>query len=167
MRKHYKVPCLLIEFDPSKSFCLQNSNDIGPDIRNDSICSKMVLLVIHIPELRLLWSRSPYETLKIFKTLKANHEEVDVDRAVAIGSNESLDSLIDKPHDGDGELEINEAARDMLLRLPGINLHNARSVMKRCNSISELATMSRDEMKSLLGPLCGQKLFTFLNQKVD
>lgn len=167
MRKHYKVPCLLIEFDPSKSFCLQNSNDIGPDIRNDSICSKMSLLVIHFPELRLIWSRSPYETLKIFKSLKANHEEVDVDKAIAIGSNESLDSLIDASHDGEGELEINEAARNMLLRLPGINMHNARKIMKRCNSISELAMMSRDDMKSLLGPLCGQKLFTFFNQKTD
>lgn len=167
MRKHYKVPCLLIEFDPSKTFCLQNANDIGPDIRNNSVCSKMVLLVIHIPELRLLWSRSPYETLKIFKSLKANHEEVDVDKAIAIGSNESLDALLDTSDGAEDEVEINEAARDMLLRLPGINLHNARQVMKKCDSIMELATMSREEMKSLLGPLSGQKLFTFFNQSID
>lgn len=41
MRKHYKVPCLLIEFDPSKTFCLQNANEIGADIRTDNICSKV------------------------------------------------------------------------------------------------------------------------------
>jgi DNA excision repair protein ERCC-4 len=167
MKKHYKVPCLLIEFDPAKTFCLQNANEIGPDIRTDSICSKMALLAMHFPELRLLWSRSPYETLKLFMSLKTNHEEVDVDKAVAIGSNESIDALLDTKDEDGEDVEINEAARDMLLRLPGINLHNARKIMKNCDSIAELADMPREEMKALLGPLSGQKLFTFFNQKVE
>ena len=167
MGKHYKVPCLLIEFDPSKTFSLQNVNEIGPDIRTDSICSKMAILAMHFPKLRFLWSRSPYETLKLFKTLKANHEEVDVDKAVAIGSNESIDTLLEtKDNDGE-EVEINEAARDMLLRLPGINIHNARKIMKECDSIADLAGMAREEMKKMLGPLSGQRLFTFFNQKVE
>jgi DNA excision repair protein ERCC-4 len=38
MCKYYKCPCLLIEFDPQKSFSLQNSNELGADIRTDSIC---------------------------------------------------------------------------------------------------------------------------------
>jgi DNA excision repair protein ERCC-4 len=166
MKKHYKVPCLLIEFDPAKTFCLQNANEIGPDIRTDSICSKMALLAMHFPELRFLWSRSPYETLKLFKTLKTNHEEVDVDKAVAIGSNESIDALLDTKDEDGEDVEINEAGRDILLRLPGINLYNARKIMKECDSIAELAEMPREEMKSLLGPLSGQRLFTFFNQKV-
>ncbi len=166
MSKHYKVPCLLIEFDPAKTFSLQNKSDIGPDIRTDSICSKMALLTMHHPKLRLLWSRSPHETLKLFKTLKANHEEVDVDKAVAVGSNESIDALLDTQDEDGEQVEINEAARDMLLRLPGINIHNARNIMKECDSIAELAAMSREEMKKLLGSLGGQKLFTFFNQKV-
>jgi DNA excision repair protein ERCC-4 len=166
MSKHYKVPCLLIEFDPMKTFALQNANEIGPDIRMDSICSKMSLLIMHFPKLRLLWSKSPHETLRIFKSLKANHEEVDVEKAVSIGSNESLDALLHSNEDTNEENEINEAARDMLLSFPGINLHNARKIMKSCDSISELASMSREDLKSMLGALTGQKLFTFLNQKV-
>jgi len=172
MSKHYKVPCLLIEFDPMKTFSLQNANEIGPDIRMDSICSKMSLLIMHFPKLRLLWSKSPHETLRIFKSLKANHEEVDVEKAVAIGSNESLDALLhsnndlnQEEDDKTEENEINEAARDMLLSFPGINLHNARKIMKSCDSISELVSMSREELKSMLGALTGQKLFTFFNQK--
>lgn len=165
MGKHYKVPCLLIEFDPAKTFSLQNINEIGPDIRTDNICTKMALLAMHFPGLRLLWSRSPYETLKIFQNLKTNHEEVDVDKAVAVGSNESIDALLDMKDCDDGEVTINEAARDMLLRLPGINIHNARKIMKECDSIAELAAMSREKMKGFLGPLSGQRLFTFFNQK--
>jgi DNA excision repair protein ERCC-4 len=168
MCKHYKVPCLLIEFDPAKTFCLQNVNEIGPDIRSDKICSKMALLVMHFPKLRLLWSRSPFETLKLFKALKTNHEEVDVERAVEIGSNESLDAVLSADVNGDTEeIEVNEAARDFLLRLPGVNIHNARKIMKSCKSLVELTSLTREEMKELMGPQPGQKLFSFLNQKVD
>ena len=168
MCKHYKVPCLLVEFDPAKIFCLQNVNEIGSDIRSDNICSKMALLVIHFPKLRLLWSRSPFETLKLFKALKTNHEEVNVERAVEIGSNESLDAILSADANGDiEEMEVNEATRDFLIRLPGIHIHNARKIMKSCKSLADLANLTRDQMKGLLGAQPGQKLFSFLNQKVD
>ena len=164
MSKYYKCPCLLIEFDPAKSFCLQNVNEMGIEIRTDSVCSKMVLLTSHFPQLRLLWSRSPHETLRIFKDLKQNHDEVDVDKAVEIGRNESVEAFL-KEADED-EDEINEVARDMLLRLPGVNVHSARKIMQRCDSIAELVDMSRDEMKRIAGPVTGQKLFTFFRQKM-
>mmetsp|Transcript_27057 Transcript_27057/g.41973 ORF Transcript_27057/g.41973 Transcript_27057/m.41973 type:complete len:1016 (+) Transcript_27057:13-3060(+) len=166
MSKHYKCPCLLIEFDPEKSFSLQNVNELGSDIKQDSICSKMALLMMHFPRLRILWSRSPYETVKIFKSLKVNHGEPDVEKAVEIGSNESIDNLIIGGGEVTDEDEINEAARDMLLRLPGINRNNARKIIDRCDSIAELAEMNRDDLKELLGPLSGQKLFTFFRKKI-
>lgn len=178
MSKHYKCPCLLIEFDPEKTFALQNKNELGGEIRVESICSRMTLLVMHFPKLRILWSRTPYETLKLFKKLKRNHGEVDVDKAVEIGSNESLDELLFGSEaagggtglggDGDEEEEddeINDAARKMLLRLPGVNGHNARKIMAGCDTISELAEMSREELKKLTGPVAGQKLFTFFRQR--
>ena len=170
MTKYYKCPCLLIEFDPAKSFSLQNSNEIGGDIRTDSICSKIVVLTMHFPKLRMLWSRSPHETLKIFKALKTNHEEVDVDRATEVGSNESLDALLGissnpTEMEDDEVEEVNETARDMLLRLPGINVHNARKVMNGCDTIADIAEMSREQLRVLLGPISGQKLFTFFRQK--
>jgi DNA excision repair protein ERCC-4 len=178
MCKYYKAPCLLIEFDPEKSFCLQNSNELGVEIRNDSICSKMALLTMHFPKLRILWSRSPHETLRIFSDLKANHEEVDVDKAVEIGRSESIEALLqptiagkgnadkDGDEDDDDGDEINEAARDMLLRLPGVNIHAARRIMEEVDSLAELAEMSRDELRRVAGPVAGQKLFTFFHQKM-
>lgn len=169
MCKHYKCPILLIEFDPSKSFCLQSGNEIGGDIRSDAVCSKMSILALHFPKLRILWSRSPHETLRLFKTLKENHDEPDIEKAIEIGSNESLDALLgmdqsQEAEDGEEENEINEAARDMLLRLPGITVQNARIIMAHCDTIADLAEMSRDELKRLIGPLSGQKLFTFFRQ---
>ena len=169
MCKHYKCPILLIEFDPSKSFSLQSGNEIGGDIRSDAVCSKMSILALHFPKLRILWSRSPHETLRLFKTLKENHDEPDIEKAIEIGSNESLDALLgmdqsQEAEDGEEENEINEAARDMLLRLPGITVQNARIIMAHCDTIADLAEMSRDELKRLIGPLSGQKLFTFFRQ---
>jgi len=61
--------------------------------------------------------------------------------------------------------EINETARDMLLRLPGVNVHNARRIMQECDSIADLTQMTRDDLKRIAGPMAGQKLFTFFRQK--
>ncbi|KAL3940234.1 MAG: hypothetical protein SGBAC_005194 [Bacillariaceae sp.] len=169
MSKYYKVPALLIEFDPSKSFCLQNSNDMGLDIKTDSICSKIVILTLHFPKLRILWSKSPHETLKLFTILKQNHDEVDVDKAVEIGRSDSVEALLAPSNDNEEEEEenqINEAARDMLLRLPGVNVHNARKIMRECESLDELSRMSRQELRTIAGPLAGQKLFSFFRQNL-
>ena len=166
MVKHYKVPCLLIEFDPRKTFSLQNANELGVEIRTDSICSKIALLAMHFPQLRILWSRSPLETVKIFKALKKNHDEVDVDKAVEIGRNESEELLLRPDGKESEEDEINEGARDMLLRLPGVNSHIARKIMQNCDSLAELIEMSREELRRIAGPVTGQKLFTFFRQKI-
>jgi DNA excision repair protein ERCC-4 len=166
MSKYYTCPCLLIEFDPNKSFCLQNSNELGIDVRIDSVCSKMVLLATHFPKLRILWSRGPQNTLKLFRDLKVNHDEVDVERAIEIGRNESEEYLL-QPDNRDGEEdEINEAARDMLLRLPGVNVRSARRIMQECDSLAELSQLSRDELRRIAGPATGQKLFTFFRQNI-
>ena len=162
MSKHYKVPCLLIEFNPEKTFSLQNSNEIGTDIRLDSITSKLALLAMHVPKLRILWSRSPHETLKIFKALKANHEEVDVSKAVEIGSSSDPLELEGYKNNEDDD---NDLAREMLLRLPGVNIMGAKKIMQECKNIVELAELPRERLKKMLGPISGQKLFTFFHQK--
>ena len=166
MSKYYKVPCLLIEFDPSKSFSLQNVNEIGNDIRSDSICSKMVLLVMSFPKLRILWSRGPHHTLDIFRDLKRNHEEVDVERAIEVGRDESVEALLSQNGEVDDEDDINEVAREMLLRLPGVTIHIARKIMKHVDSLAELIQMSREDLRRVAGPSVGQKLFTFFRQRV-
>lgn len=173
MAKYYKCPCLLIEFDPEKNFALQTSSELGGEIRVDAITSKLAMLTMTFPMLRILWSRSPHETLKIFRKLKRNHQEVDVDKAVEIGNNESLDELLVGGKDGyynEGEDEddaANDAAKSMLLRLPGVNAHNARKIMSECDSIASLAQLSREELRRLVGPVAGQKLFTFFRDRLE
>ena len=98
-----------------------------------------------------------------------NHQEVDVEKAVEIGNNDSLDELLFGGADGYDEDEdnddVNETAQRMLLRLPGVNPHNARKIMSECESIAELAELSREELRTMVGPIAGQKLFTFFRQR--
>ena len=186
MVKAYKCPCLLIEFDPTKSFLLQNIADLGVEIRSDSIVSKMVILSMHFPALRMLWSRSPGETVHIFKLLKKKHSEPDVDKAMEVGRAESEEAFIEESstlhipdnsrnnnidvgggdRQGDESNESNDAARRMLLGLPGMTIQGARRVMDKCTSIAELGDMSRQELKDLIGPVAGQKVFTFFHQRI-
>jgi len=161
MTKYYKCPCLLIEFHPSKSFRLLNAAELTGEIKTDCIISKISLLVMHFPKLRLLWSRGPHETFKIFKTLKENHQEVNVEDAMLIGSNESLD--LDSSISAE-TFDQNEDAKDMILRLPGITKQNSTKILNHCQSIAHLSKMPREELKELIGPMSGQKLFTFLRQ---
>ena len=126
----------------------------------------MATLTAHFPKLRILWSRSPHETLRLFKVLKINHDEVDVAKAIEIGKNDSLDALLKPEKTGEGddveeeEDEINEAGRDMLLQLPGVNVQIARRIMQECDNLADLIAMNRDQLRTLAGPVTGQKLFT-------
>jgi len=158
MSKHYVCPCLLIEFDPDKSFSLSSPQDINGEIRNDAISSKLSLLVIHFPKLRILWSRGPYSTLKIFKKLKEKHNEPNFDKAIGIGSNDSLDAILNETGEDEGE------NKKMLLRFPGVTISNARKIMAACGSIAELVQMSREDLKQIV--VIGQRLFTFFRQKL-
>ena len=59
-----------------------------------------------------------------------------------------------------------ESAREMLLRLPGVNVQTARRIMEEVDSLAELASLSREEMRKVAGPIVGQKLFTFFQQNM-
>jgi DNA excision repair protein ERCC-4 len=163
MCKYYKCPCLLIEFDPDKSFCLQNSNELGVEIKQDSICSKMVVLTRHFPALRILWSRSTHHTLDIFKELKSNHDEVNVEKAMEVGRSESIEAFCQESSEDN---EVNEMAREMLMRLPGVSVAIARKIMDNVDSLAELSALSREELRKVAGPVVGQKLFTFFRQSI-
>ena len=53
----------------------QASSEIGDDVQLHSLMSRIALLVLHFPRLRLIWSRSLHATADLFQQLKANQEE--------------------------------------------------------------------------------------------
>ena len=63
MCKHYKMPILLIEFEREKAFSLQSLGDMSSDISLSSTQSRLCLLLIAFPRLRIIWSRSLHATV--------------------------------------------------------------------------------------------------------
>lgn len=134
MQRHYKTPVLLIEFDQDRAFALQSQADLGEDIDSSNVLSRLSLLLLHFPRLRLVWSRSQHATAEVFKSLKANQDEPDPLVAAAVGVPEDLQAA-----QGEGEEQgpggarldpvFNQTAVDLLQRLPG--KRNAAAILCR------------------------------------
>ncbi|KAF9527873.1 hypothetical protein CPB83DRAFT_855339 [Crepidotus variabilis] len=178
MSQHYKYPVLLIEFEEDKAFTLDTVAEIksyakasnkypakknqpsGPsdpqsNFTSPILQSKIVLLSITFPRLRVIWSSSPYATSDIFSDLKANNAEPDPVKAIAIGADEDVDA-------GKG---MNAAAEEVLRAIPGVGKEgNVKKVMARVKSIRELCDLKEPELKSLLGVEGGKKCYEFLHK---
>lgn len=124
-----------------------------------SIQSRLVLLTLAFPRLRIIWSSSPHVTAGIFAELKGNHHEPDEEHAATIGT--------DSGEPGDGKVGgggENAAAEDVLRSLPGIGTKKYRYVMGRINSVRELCEMDLESVKELLGAEPGQQCYNFLHR---
>jgi DNA excision repair protein ERCC-4 len=152
MFAHYKSPMLLIEFDQNKSFTLEPFADLSGSMASVSAAnagandlqSKIVLLTLAFPKLRIIWSSSPYETAEIFERLKAQEDEPDPIAAVRAGLDK--DSLA-------GEQVFNADPQEMLAAVPGVNPKNIVTLALKTENIKEVANMTVQE----LGPLVGRE----------
>lgn len=54
-------------------------------MQQHSLISKLCLLTLHFPKLRIIWSRSLHATADIFHALKANQDDPDPLAAAAVG----------------------------------------------------------------------------------
>lgn len=160
MIRYYRIPVLLIEFSQDKFFSFQSADDIGEDISQSNIISKISLLVLHFPRLRLVWSRSLHATAEIFASLKANQDEPDASKAMRVGV-PTEDGLIE----GDLRAEnYNTPAVELLRRLPGVSDANYRSLMDGCKSLAELALLPLERLAELMG---GQRPARMLRDFLD
>ncbi|KAF9221255.1 hypothetical protein BS17DRAFT_270634 [Gyrodon lividus] len=174
MSVHYKQPILLIEFEENKAFSLDTVSETTKTYAKPStkypakksgtstelerappsIQSKLVLLTLHFPRVRIIWSSSPYATADIFSDLKANNFEPDPTRAIAIGAEED-------PEAGAG---VNAAAEELLRCLPGITAKNAKYVMSKVGSVRQLCELSREEVQGILGVEPGNLCWDFMHR---
>lgn len=61
------------------------------DININHTSSKLVLLVIHFPKLRILWCSNPGETAEIFEELKAGCEQPSAELAMSIKNDQVIE----------------------------------------------------------------------------
>jgi len=147
MCRHFNRPMLLIEFHQDKPFHFQE--ELGEKILSSAIHSKLTMLTLHFPKLRILWSRSPYATAEIFEELKAGRDDPDSSHISVI---HGAEQLVDSPE-------------DILRTLPGINSANVAEVMTKVESLAALSKLTKEQMTKLLGKKNGESLYQFMNHK--
>ncbi|GAX84863.1 hypothetical protein CEUSTIGMA_g12284.t1 [Chlamydomonas eustigma] len=168
MTKHYKTPILLIEFDPARAFSLQSVHDIGDDIDARSITSKLALLILHFPRLKLVWSRSPHATADVFMDLKRNQDEPDSVAAALVGIPVGAGGLaLMQPGGSPLELVVNQSAQDLIRKLPGVTEANFRPLMTAMGSLRALADASIEEIEAAMGGSGNNKNAKLLKEFMD
>ena len=165
MFAHYKSAMLLIEFDQNKSFTLEPFADFSGSISSVSasnagasdLQSKIVLLTLAFPKLRIIWSSSPYETAEIFERLKAQEDEPDPIAAVQAG--------LDREHMGRAEEQaLNTEPQEMLAVVPGITPKNITNLTLETENITEVANMSVEELTPLVGREAARQVHGFFTR---
>ena len=146
MCKHYSVPCLLIEFEAGKPFCLVPPSDVPKDIVPNSTISKLSLLVLHHPKLRILWSPSMQSTARLFNVLQQDYATSEPEAGPA-----QQQQSADNADDNEQREETNETAIELLKRLPGVTERNYAGVLGQCESLAELAEQSEESLSQMLG----------------
>jgi DNA excision repair protein ERCC-4 len=53
---------------------LQGTYYVSNDVTSSDVQSKLQLLTLHFPKLKLVWSPSPYATAQLFEELKVMHD---------------------------------------------------------------------------------------------
>ncbi|RFU33567.1 hypothetical protein B7463_g2808, partial [Scytalidium lignicola] len=164
MMKHYKSPMLLIEFDQNKSFTLEPFADlsgslasVSPTNATSDLQSKLVLLTLAFPRLRIIWSSSPYQTAEIFESLKTQEAEPDPVAAVRIGLEGGAEV---------GDQAFNREPQDMLRIVPGVTGNNLKNLIVETGSVREVANMEVEELEPIVGKEAGRKIWGFFNKMV-
>ncbi|CAJ0548019.1 Ff.00g047730.m01.CDS01 [Fusarium sp. VM40] len=164
MFQYYKSVMLLIEFDQNKSFTLEPFADlsgsltsVAPTNMSSDLQSKLVLLTLAFPKLRIIWSSSPYQTAEIFESLKTQEEEPDPIAAVRAG--------LDKDTRAE-EQAFNQEPQDMLAIVPGVTPQNIKNLVLKTESVREVANMTVQELAPLVGTTAGRQIHGFFNRNV-
>lgn len=161
MLQHYKHPMLLIEFDQNKSFTLDpfadHTTTMTTAANPSDLQSRLVLLTLAFPRLKVIWSSSPYQTAEIFEELKKNQEEPDPIKAVQIGLNAGEDP---------SDQSFNQTPHDMLRAVPGITGKNMSRITLEVGNLLEVSNLEEDELNVMVGKEAGRQIYRFFNRSV-
>ncbi|KAJ9479649.1 DNA repair protein RAD1 [Pseudozyma hubeiensis] len=173
---HYQHPILLIEFDQDKSFSLKSTADGKATGRTTGteldVQAKLVLLTSAFPRLRIIWSSSPFATSDIFADLKQNFDEPDAAKVALVGLDDVLEAEGDTSSEtvrradwqSSSEHSFNLGPQDLLRALPGVNTKNFRYIMSQVRDISDLCSMSQEDLSELIGVEPARQLTRFLER---
>ncbi|CAH1964052.1 unnamed protein product [Acanthoscelides obtectus] len=142
MSRYYSKPMLLIEFDQNKQFGWQNNYMLSTDSTSYDFQQKLLLLTLHFPKLKLIWSPSPYASAQLFQELKMGKEDPNIEYAATIGDQQDIDII---------ETKYNSAIYDFVQKLPGITSKNIDNFMRKCKSLDDVIRLDKEILTNILG----------------
>jgi len=142
MTRFYSKPMLLIEFDSNKPFSWQGKYYMSRDVQSSDLVSRLQLLTLHFPKLRILWSPSPHATAELVEELKKGREEPDASKAATLGVDIVDDYNVDR---------FNAQIKDFVSKLPGINSKNIYAILNKTDNLIDLLDMSEETLGEILG----------------
>ena len=161
MLQHYKNPMLLIEFDQNKSFTLDpfadHTTTLTTAANPSDLQSRLVLLTLAFPRLKVIWSSSPYQTAEIFEELKKNQDEPDPIKAVQIGLNAGEDPT---------DQSFNQTPQDMLRAVPGITAKNMSRITLEVGNLKDVSNLEEEDLDVMVGKEAGRQIYRFFNRSV-
>lgn len=159
MSRYYAHPLLLIEFDENKPFSLLPTVDVRSEISISDISSKLCLLLIHFPMLKIMWSCSLAATTDMFADLRRGDET----EPVAMGPG----TLRDSGGEAQSQSEsMDPVAKDLLLSMPGITHLNYHNITRHVRDLRHLAQLNQSAIEDLIGTENGCRLYNFLHQPI-
>ena len=166
MLQYYAHPMLLIEFDQNKAFTLDPFADHASSTSSGSLInttnptdvqSKIVLLTLAFPRLKVIWSSSPYQTAEIFEELKKHQDEPDPIKAVRVGLDVG---------DEEGARSFNSTPQDMLRAVPGVTGNNMSRITLEVEDLVAVSNLGEKELDRMVGREAGRKIHGFFNKSV-
>ncbi|KZC10170.1 DNA repair endonuclease XPF [Dufourea novaeangliae] len=159
MTRHYTKPMLLIEFDPNKPFCFQGYYYASKDVQNMFITSKLQLLTMHFPRLKLVWSPGPHATAQLFEELKQGRSQPNAITAAQIGVEENKQM---------GTEKFNSRIQDFIARLPGATTKNVHAILNNGQSLDHLNKLTKEELTEMIGNKNeAQMLYSAFHEKIS
>jgi len=171
--RYYLNPTLLIEFDPGKSFALQNTYTIARrevDVGARDLLGKLALVVLHFPKLRLLWSPSQRFTADVFAKLKEGRNEPDPKAAAQIDIEDPMveeGASVVRPQSQGRAMQANSAALDVLRKLPGVPPRSVYALAKRAGCLAGVVGLTEQALAEIVGPSNAQQLLEFLRKEAS
>jgi len=126
-------------------------------INQTNLQSKVVLLILAFPRLKIVWSSSPYFTAEVFEELKKNHEEPDPFTAVKLG----LD-----PSETPGAKLYNQAPQEFLRSVPGVTGKNIPNLMLEWENLQAISQAPEGRLMEVVGPESGRRIWGFLHKSL-
>jgi DNA excision repair protein ERCC-4 len=152
---------LLLEFN-NAPFMLQSRQELTPQISQNALSSKLALLVLQFPKLRIFWSRDTAQSVNFCVALRKGGAiqagGPNLERIMASGVNnvrkEQEDGIVDA------------TPRILLSRLPGVFAGNIDATAAKAKTLQELLTkFDKKEYAAVMGAQNAKKLEAFIKRR--